>query len=110
MNVHDTFIKLRQVGSHPGLSSPLFMGSLLLGASLFFFRKDETDFDRAFYALSVAGTAMLTKNTQARCCAVVGGIMRACSSTGDDLFGLTLQLGAIAYAVKEEIGKIQMLR
>ena len=94
----------------PGRSSPLFMGSLLLGVGLFFFRKDATDFDRAFYTLSVAGTALLTENTKARCIAVVGGIMRACSSTGDDLLGLSLQLGAMAYAVKEEIGKAQALR
>ena len=100
----------QQIRLSPGRSSPLFIGSLLLGASLLFFGKDDTDYDHAVGALAVAGTALMTKNTKAHCTAVVGGIVRACSSTRTGLLGLSLQVAALAYAVKEELSAAQILR
>ncbi len=87
----------------PGCKSLLYWGSFLLGAGLLLFGRDETDYDRAVYALTIAGTTLLTDNTIARYASVVGGAARICSSARIGMLGIFAQTAALGYAAKESI-------
>lgn len=85
----------------PGLRSPLFWGSFLLGTGLLVCGKNDTEYNRAIYMLAIAGTMLLTKNSVARCTSVVGGAMRLCASAAIGSLGFLAQGAAVTYSVIE---------